>query len=602
MRKNILYFVFVLTLLLVMVLNQAACEETTDEDNNTVEMNALPLEYSELNALIDEIIFQKLREVIQFLKKYLSIVWAFFLSWPALIKNTIFVSLFPASIGIITSHVLGIYRNRNEWHKHPDHNFMYSYFIKSGTLQRKESYKDAQVLLRDHKWLWVSFAGLAFRLGNYANKSIMLMFVMSFVYIPLSVLGFVEMALRILFGTIWLMVFNMIHRLMLLATKLISFLMIPISSIIDRIMRRTQHCPHCYETFILPEFICPACGKAHRQLIPGNCGVLFVRCVCNRIFLPCTSFTGRSRLTPRCPTCTGKLVVANAKHLSISIIGGNYVGKTAYITAFSNLYTGRTNIKNTLTIEGKPDDYFDELNTMFRSGKTEAEHESRTYSIVHKHRKSKKVNLVFFDTLAEHIISDVFPRSPKYFGFCDGIILIIDPLSIQSVRDEFVKNKKRKNIKHYSDDDIDKMVVQFIHQYTTIRGFSTGKMSNVPVAVLINKIDIEVVKLEIGLAEIKALYNKNPSVYGNSERVARDKICKAYLSKIGLANMLNNIEAIFTNVSFFPVSAIGHIVEEGVAYAPIGVIEPVAWIAKERHSRKVAYLLNEMREPKFKSS
>ena len=110
-------------------------------------------------------------------------------------------------------------------------------------------------------------------------------------------------------------------------------------------------------------------------------------------------------------------------------------------------------------------------------------------------------------------------------------------------------------------------------------------MSNVPVVVLINKTDIEAVNREIGRTTIQKLYNENPAAYNNSEAIARDQICRAYLAKVGLINVLNNIEATFTNVSFFPVSVMGHIAEKGKAFAPVGVIEPVAWIAKKRRSR-----------------
>jgi len=116
-------------------------------------------------------------------------------------------------------------------------------------------------------------------------------------------------------------------------------------------------------------------------------------------------------------------------------------------------------------------------------------------------------------------------------------------------------------------------------------------MSNIPVAVLINKADIEIVKREIGKDTIKRLYNENPSAYNNNENNARNQICRAYLSKIGLINVLNNFEAIFNNISFFPVSAIGHRPEPGKAFTPVGVMEPIEWIAKKRHSR-IAGLLS----------
>jgi len=589
MKKNTVYIALIFSLLLIMASNNTGYAQEEVKDEASV-ISKPELNYAEMNALIDKVIFQKFNDVVQFIKKYLLIVWSFFLTCPPLIKNIIIITFFPACFGIISSHVIGIYQNRHRWKKHHNYDLMYSYFVKSGTLQRKESYRDAYSLLRDHKWSWVSFAGLAHRLGNHDNKSIMLMFAMSFVYIPLFILGFIEMVFRISLGTVWLLAFNLLHSLLLLITKFISFALIPAANIIDKIIRKIQYCPHCYETFYLPEFICPYCGKVHKRLIPGKCGVLFVRCACNRVFLPCVSFTGRSFLSSRCPSCSRELPAANPKHFSIAVIGGNNAGKTAFIAAVSNLYKSMIKHKRFLTVEGKPDSYFNELHDVYHLGKTAADNESRTYTIVHKYWKMKTDNLVLYDTLAKYIVSDSFPRSPKYFGFCNGIILMIDPLSVQHVQKEF-KDENGIETKYDLSDDTSQMAVQFIQKYNTICGFSTGVMSSIPVAVIINKVDIEIVKREIGMDKIKALYSENPSVYNNDENAAKDQICREYLTKIGLINVLNNIEAIFTNVSFFPVSAAGHAPKEGKAFAPVGVMEPIAWIAKKGHSR-IAGLLS----------
>jgi len=591
MRRKTGYTALILSLLLIMALNQTAYTQEKTEKAVKVEnaeeeksVSLIPeMNFKEMNALIDKVVFQKINNAVQFIKKYLLIVWVFFLTWPSQLKKIIIISFIPACIGIISSHVLGIYKNRNKWQKHPYHELMYSYFTKSGTLQRKESYKDAHSLLRDHKWSWVSFAGLGYRLGNYDNKSILLMFVFSFAYIPLSILGFIEMTFRILLGTVWLIAFNLLQRIILFITRMITLIFIPVSNIIDNFIKKTQYCPHCYETFILPEFICPSCGRVHKKLIPGRCGVLFARCACNKVFIPCVSFTWRSRLTARCPSCSSELPAANPKHFSVVLAGGNNAGKTAFIAAFSNLYEALNKYKRILTIEGKPDNYFTELKDMFRSGKTAADDESRTYSLIHRYGQIKKDNLVLYDTLAQYIVSDSFPRSPKYFRFCDGIILILDPLSVQSVQND-LNSENGIGTGYDSSDDTNKLVVQFIHQYNTICGFSTGIMSNIPVAVLINKTDIEIVKREIGRGRIKTLYNENPSAYKN-ENDAKDQICREYLTKIGLTNVLNNIDAIFSNVSFFPVSAIGHKPDEDKGFTPAGVIEPVVWIAQKRHSR-----------------
>jgi len=602
MRKKIGFVAIIFCLLLVTASSQIAYgqpaqpTQAADEETEADVSSKHELNYEEMNALIDNVIHQKINGVIQFLKKYLLIAWAFFLSCPRFVKNIIIISFIPACIGIITSHVIGIYNNKDKWQKHPDHELMYSYFIKSGTLQRQESYKEAHTLLHDHTWFLISFAGLGYRLGNYDNKSTLLVFVLSFAYIPLSIIGFIEMVFRNIFGTIWLLLADLIHCLILFILKWASILLIPISIAIDKAIQKIQYCPHCYEKFEFPEFVCPSCGRVHKKLLPGKCGVLFARCACNKKFLACTSFTGRSFLASKCPACSGELATANAKHFSIALMGGDDVGKTAFITAFSNLYLTAAKYKHkykfNVTIEGKPENYFKELDDIFNSGDTVLDTESRTYSMVHKRWKIETDDLVFYKTFAEYVMSEKYLRSPKYFGYCDGIILIIDPLCVQSVKKDLAKEEVNIGATSYSPDDTNEMVVQFIRQFNTVCGSASGALSSVPVAVLINKTDISAVNNEIGMSKIRASYNENPSAYNNNESFARDQICREYLAKIGLINVLNNLEAAFVNVSFFPVSAIGHIAAKGKTFTPVGVIEPVAWIAKKRHSRLTSLISN----------
>jgi hypothetical protein len=45
----------------------------------------------------------------------------------------------------------------------------------------------------------------------------------------------------------------------------------------------------------------------------------------------------------------------------------------------------------------------------------------------------------------------------------------------------------------------------------------------------------------------------------------------------GYENAVNLIEAEFTNIRYFPVSAMGHDVEDG-QYEPWGVLDPVFWL------------------------
>ena len=86
------------------------------------------------------------------------------------------------------------------------------------------------------------------------------------------------------------------------------------------------------------------------------------------------------------------------------------------------------------------------------------------------------------------------------------------------------------------------------------------------------------------MPRIKAQYKKAPENYNNDLSIARDEICRAFLNDNGLANVVNNLESVFSEVCYFPMSAVGHSPEAGVAFEPFGVIDPVAWIAKKRQS------------------
>jgi hypothetical protein len=255
--------------------------------------------------------------------------WLFGLA-PWLVRVAVYILLALAAAGILASHFLGIYKNRGVWRRQPQSGLTYSYFCGTGPMRRRLSYQEAHKLLRDRSWSWVSLAGLAWRLGNLTHESQLLLALCSLLYLPLAFLGFFEMVFRVALGTVWLLAASLVHRLLLFVLRLVSYLLIPLWQIADKLGRVDQHCPHCYETFNLPAFQCPGCGKIHKQLIPGRCGILVARCECGR-FLPGSLYTGRSKMQAVCPACQGPLFAANARPLSFQLIGGSSSGKTAFL-------------------------------------------------------------------------------------------------------------------------------------------------------------------------------------------------------------------------------------------------------------------------------
>ena len=532
-------------------------------------------------------------EVSAFIRRITRYVTDFFDTLPPWVRTTVIITLILAAFGIIISHILGIFKNRNEWKKHPKNDLMFSYFCGTGSLQRNLSYKEAHRLLRDRRWSWVSFAGLAFRLGNFTHVSRILTFICSLLYLPLVILGFVEMMFRIVIGTAWLLATSLAHRLILLALRWVSYLLIPIWQTADKAARIDQHCPYCYETFNLPIFVCPDCGKTHKQLVPSRCGILTARCECGRFF-PSTVFTGRSKLQAVCPACERELAASNAKTFSIQLVGGNSSGKTAFLSAFQHLYIDKTEGIKNLSISGEPNSPFEDLEEMYKKGLTEPSSATTAvpYSFVHSFKQNAKHNLVIYDIPDEAVLSGAYERNPRNLGFSDGIIFIVDPLSIASVREECLKSGDKCAVDKYSTDDVGELINEFVQLFASITGRTSRKLNNVPVAIVINKVDIKVVKREVGLPKIKALYGASPGSYNNDITITRDELCRAYLSMLGLDNALNNLDGTFSNIRYFPVSSIGHVSEGGKGFAPIGVLAPIVWIASERKSGLFSILKN----------
>lgn len=518
-------------------------------------------------------------------------VWTYCTSiWeqiPHSFQTLLTVVFYIAILGIVLSLIKSIINNYKSWKPDPDSNLILSYFCGTGNYQRRLIYRNAKKLLYNRKWSWISAAGLAYRLGNCTNESKIILWLCSLFYLSLAFMGIIEMMLRMTLGFCFFFCLNIAAWALLLVFGFVTRLFIPIFCIIDRTLRVEQHCPHCYTAFRLPYFRCPHCGEVHKNLIPGHCGILVAKCSCGH-FIPCSVLSHRSKLVGVCPNpkCEMDLATSNAKQFFIQIIGGNSSGKTAFSAAFQHQYLSLSQGNNVYRVSGEPRENFETLEYMYRNGITESSSASEigSYNYVHQLRGTAAHSLIFYDIPDEVLLSDEYEKSPLNFGYTDGIIIIIDPLSVASIRNECVHQGEISAISGYSTDNCETIIVDFINKFSEIVGRSARKMSDIPVAVLIAKSDVKRIKSSVGMPRIKAQYKKAPENYNNDLTIARDEICRAFLNDNGLANVVNNLESVFLEVCYFPMSAVGHSPEAGVAFEPFGVIDPVAWIAKKRQS------------------
>lgn len=502
---------------------------------------------------------------------------------PGILRQAVMLAFSLAILGSVTSLIKAVSNNYKEWKPMPDSKLMFGYFCGSGDHQRRLIYKNARTFVVDRTWPWISAAGIAYRLGNVSHDSKIAMFLLSFIYLPLAAIGSIELAFRGIIGYITYFILNIIVMVAYLAIRLIVYILIPVFRIIDAAMRVEQHCPYCYNTFKLPRFRCPHCSEIHEQLVPARSGLLFARCSCGH-FLPCAVLSKRDRLDPVCPKCDRDLAASNAKEFSIQIIGGDSAGKTAFISAFQHMYRDSINMEK-CAIHGEPKEAFDDIEAMFRNGYTEPSSPSEVipYTLVHQSGSSAGQSLVFYDIPDEVLLSEEYERNPLNFGFSDGIVVIIDPLSVQSVRNE-CGNLDVGSVSELSQDTSESVVIHFITKFSEISGRTARKMSNIPVAILVAKSDVQGIKNKIGPKIIESAFRSDPARFQNSFEVAADAICRQYLSDIGLSNILNNLDAVFSMVRCFPISSIGHTAKQGHPFEPYGVIEPIAWIGESGHA------------------
>ena len=518
-----------------------------------------------------------------FLQKAIAGIDKLWGSIPSPARTAIVIVSIVAGINIVAALVKAIIINRASWKKKPGSELMFSYAAGSGQFQRSHIYKDAHKYLFDKKWFAFSFAGLAYRLGNYENPSKTVLFLSSLAYLPLAILGMAEMIIRCITGVVLYFVINLVYIAFLIILWAINLVLMPFFNIADKTSWMTQHCPKCYTTFKLPVFECPNCGTKHSKLYPGRCGLLFAKCSCGH-FIPCAPVSKRKELKSYCPKCDYALAGSNIKALTVQVIGGNSSGKTAFIAAFQHQYVEAVESSGIRNVSTSPTDDFKELERMYHSGRTvkSSSDEVRAYYILHGGKGSSDDGIVIYDVPDEVILSEQYERNPLNFAYSDGIIIIIDPLSVRSVRKECEATTGSASTKGFSDDSTEDIVVHFINKYSEVAGRLARKMSDTPVAVVIAKTDLTSIRRKTGSVKIKAEFSANQNKYPSLDN-ARDIMCRRYLADIGLANVINNLDSVFSRVSYFPVSSIGHC-EDGSPFDPQNIISPIGWLARQCQS------------------
>ena len=384
-------------------------------------------------------------------------------------------------------------------------------------------------------------------------------------------------------GTILCAVFGIIHFSITAIFMVLIYILFSITWIIDRAFllknKIRSYCPVCFEKSLIPVYKCPACGAAHRKLVPSVNGIWHHKCLCGQK-LPCTFLNGRGKIEAHCPHCDAVLVSSSSRQIAIQLIGGSSSGKTVYLSSFYHQFFDKVNQggKITAEIDEAFQPYFEELERWYMGDEcpATAQLSAQMYPVLLSTPSGVSRQFNIYDIAGEMFDGYTADQQilQKHFTYCDGMLFMIDPFSSGNLRAQL--NRSGADMSTFSTMPTETVATSFINYLVSINRIKTGKRCDIPLSVVITKADIREVKREIGPAKIAATMRNNPGLYADYSQ-ARDALSRLFLINNGMSATVDNLEASFSNIHYFPVSSMGH-EQNGSEYEPWGVTEPIDWI------------------------
>ena len=399
------------------------------------------------------------------------------------------------------------------------------------------------------------------------------------------------------FGSVFFLIISLLTLLVLFLFFGLVYIGFSLAWLFDRayLIRRKVFvaCNECKNQFLIPTYICPKCGAYHTNLTPSKYGILKRTCSCGEK-LPTVFFNGRRELKAICPCClkegkTTYLEDRESRPFCIPIVGGRSVGKTAYITAFSREFLEEVASAKGLAIDfynDKKKSIYSEIQSDYDSGGTRMtarpqdrmESSSVSFSFFVKHKKLKPERLIHIYDIAGEVFTDNNENEvQRQYEYCQGIILMIDPFSIPTVRMKYESALTPQDIAGIGKADLNGVVNVFMNKLREVTGLTDRKMSKVPLAIVIGKADSGNFMDEFSEDRIQGLIRANPNLpLGRNDAI--DYLSRRFMIQNEMGGFLNTVDMKFKKNRFFVASAIGHTRDAG-QYRPVGVLEPMEWIA-----------------------
>lgn len=241
-------------------------------------------------------------------------------------------------------------------------------------------------------------------------------------------------------------------------------------------------CYHCHAKFEIPYYICPECGRVHKKLVPGPYGLIKRVCSCGKV-IPTTNLAGRYRLRAICPACSKELETKESSPICIPVIGGVSAGKTSFVYAvLSALINDISKEKkwNIRFLNREQEERTEKLLDLINKG-TPPRKTIKTgivpYNLfINSDKFSSEKLLYIYDIAGEYFDIRADIRRQNYYKYSNGLIFIIDPLSMEAASENGT--------------NLEDLVDRFILGFREVREMELNKLIDIPIAIIVNKMDL----------------------------------------------------------------------------------------------------------------
>lgn len=366
-------------------------------------------------------------------------------------------------------------------------------------------------------------------------------------------------------------------------------------------MASKVHCPYCYEYFYLGEcnIVATAPYKTKQfDIHPGD--VLKEPKPRSLAWMYAEPLTGplytHTQAVRQCPHCHKDLPqnIGNVQSYTIAIIGDSNSGVSMYIGSllhelkerklerrYSNISQGYLNN----TSERVFHNYYEQ--PMFiNKQKLSATMpgiivEPLIYEFVIQAvpgKKTKRVNLIFYNTAGEDIVDQQQLVQFAYYLFhASGIIFLADPFTMPGIAQQFPPHIQLQAPRQLRSSDVLNRVLHTLGQGNT----EAQQKFSTPLAITLSKADVlaSIVKPQERMYSFLSETDQNSPLKLRELRSVSNEV-RTVIEQIGDKNLLKAAETCST-VEFFAVSATGWQEDSNGQYPamePIRCLEPLIWI------------------------